>query len=210
MTEPEWVEWVKYYSAIQGLSSNADLAMLSAWKLEFLSAAKADLDEALRRLLDSDQVLRYRTEHRRFLHVHLNEIRRQKQRVVVQEIEDTEERYRCSDCHGSGHVLIPHPSAIRNGIWDFKTELAVSCTCALGQNRAQRFNAQAIQHEFQPIQDLLWADTVLPEWREMMAEKKRKQKNAATADEFTTAADRAGPMRVNRDLFKKAAKDGAA
>lgn len=209
MTDAEWVAWVKHYGAVLALGSEADRAMLAAWKLEFMSYAKADMDEAFRRLANSDQILRYRADHRRFLHVLLNEIQRERVNVVSQEIEEAEERYRCKDCYGTGRVIGPHPRAIKGGVWDFKTVIAVSCSCALGANRALRFNAQAVAHDSPSLHDVAWLDFQVENWRGLMAEKAWRQKQALRADDLTRDADKQGHVRLNRELYKQAAKGSA-
>lgn len=205
MTDQEWLGWVERYAAMLNLGSAADMAMLSAWRSEFIGSPRKDLDEAFRRMAASDQILAWRADHRRFLHVHLNEIRRERNRVQVKELEDCEERYRCRECSGSGHVLVPHPNAIREGLWDFKTELAVSCGCTLGKSRAERLNSQAVQHDFPPLRSIEWIDAVLPEWRELLHEREQRRKRADVADDLTKAADKQGEVRFNRAKFLKGA-----
>ena len=202
MTNEEWGEWVADYSATQGLGSEADRAMLGAWKVEFIRHERKDLDEAWRRLKGSDAILRWRADHRRFLHVHLNEILRERAKLQRVEVEDDDARYRCSECFGSGHVMVPHPAKIKDGIWDYKTELTIACNCTLGLQRASKFNAQAREHSFQEMRDIPWADHVIPEWREMILEKQRRQKDSQMVDDYTRTADKQGPIRHGKEFFK--------
>jgi len=205
VTDQEWLGWVERYAAMLNLGSAADMAMLGAWRPEFIGSPRKDLDEAFRRMAASDQILAWRADHRRYLHVHLNAIKREKNLTSVKELEDCEDRYRCKTCIGSGHVLIPHPSSIREGLWDYKTTLVVSCDCTLGKSRAERFNTQSVQHDFPPIRSVDWANAVLPEWRELMEEQKIRQKRAALAEDLTKVADRQGEVKFNRSKFLKGA-----
>lgn len=143
--------WAARHARAFGMAQEADLATILSWEASFMAAGYTadELADATDYILAHTEAAFAESDLKFFgkLVAHLGAIRRRitdRRAVVYRREADAHEHDRgtCTLCGGAGRVVVPHPSAVRDGDWvpvkvaraapSWYT-LAVFCRCPLGR-----------------------------------------------------------------------------
>ena len=165
----DWPDWIQFHSTFYGWDGERELKMLLAWSVYFASegygpeellAASKDLtgvkifkrEETIHEL---EKALRIRRENYR--------------RTTKHEMAD------CSMCRGTGLVLVPFLSHVKNGIWSSKSKCWVSCICI----NSLPFKTSASGEGKKSVMTLEIYELRNPDWMRQMAACEESERNLA-------------------------------
>jgi len=165
----DWPDWIQFHSTFYGWDGERELKMLLAWSVYFASegygpeellAASKDLtgvkifkrEETIHEL---EKALRIRRENYR--------------RTTKHEMADY------SMCRGTGLVLVPFLSRVKNGIWSSKSKCWVSCICI----NSLPFKTSASGEGKKSVMTLEIYELKNPDWMRQMAQCEESERNLA-------------------------------
>ena len=183
MEAADYAKWTNYHATVFAVRKREDLETLQSWRRVFNAARYTyiELCEATDWLAANDPP-RFLQDHLRALHDCIG-----RGRAVDYRRADVEPDTNgtCTDCGGTGRVVVPHPRGISNGEWvaikvarggqSFYTA-AVLCSCKLGRWYGQRGNPDM------PMMTLEEYEKINPNWVEQREARWRLQVTEASLE----------------------------
>jgi len=177
----DWPDWIQFHSTFYGWDQERELKMLLAWSTYFAGEGYGP-EELLAASKDLTGVKIFKREETIYELEKALRIRRDNyRRTVKPEVAD------CSMCRGTGLVLVPFLSHVKDGIWTSKIKSWVSCICI----NSLPFKTTASGEGKKSVMTLELYELRNPNWMRHMAQAEESERNLAkTINDLTPNASK--------------------
>jgi hypothetical protein len=207
LTPEKYSEWAKFHADLFNLRDPADARLFSIWAPMLMPFEFKELRDA------SYVVATDPSDKRRFRENHLAMLREamlaKRAEASARERDRLDRLYAsadCKDCFGVGFVRVPHPDWIVDGELERPFHLVVACPCPAGTSRFNAINARLFASEAKiQIKDLAQYETLVPDWRNILAASADLQARELEGEELARKVDRDAPIdaaAVSRKITK--------
>ena len=179
-------EWAVNHARTFGMTSDDDLAALAGWGRTFLAAGHplCDLAEATEWMV-VNVTPNFRREH-------LDAIRRRLASTRAARISAAKAEQKrtgfgpmvCRLCDDKGLICVPHRRFVADGMWDGKYTCAIACGCQKGEEIRAVWDDSGGR-----AMGLNEYERHVPNWRELMEQKRRTQRALCEHESSASVAD---------------------
>lgn len=174
MEQADWISWVTNHTKTFGFHQKS-VDMVNRWQHGLSKYTAEELDKATDEI--SFNPPRFPEDHLSAIHAAVRDMRAVDYKAETNNQEP--DHGNCTDCNGSGVVIVPHSSGMVDGEWrpvrmtrtrgTYYT-MGVSCECALGRYKADRLGKYKNGEPRRRMQLRVY-EANFPNWREAMAAK---------------------------------------